>query len=207
MAAKIAEARRFPFFTGHFLVGLFVGALCLPANAQESQDNAVATEHESEIAPDSDGDANGELSFTNLDQAVDERLSLQGTGVVLQGLDKITARVSTFSVPLDELAVFGSLQIMVRACFKTPPEDAPENAAFLEIVEQKPDSEARKVFGGWMFSSSPAVSALEHPVYDVWVHNCILPGDTDFEYSSGDEVGEPGGASETPEGNAGDSDS
>ena len=91
---------------------------------------------------------------------------------VLQGLDKTTARVSTFEVPINGFAKFGSLQISARACYKKPPTDTPESAAFLEIIDVRPDSPAVEVFTGWMFASSPAVSALEHPVYDVWVVDC-----------------------------------
>jgi len=91
---------------------------------------------------------------------------------VLQGLDKITARISTFEAPVDQPARFGSLEITVRRCDKTPPEEPPESAAFLEIVDVRPDSPEVLLFSGWMFASSPAVSALEHPVYDVWVIDC-----------------------------------
>lgn len=91
---------------------------------------------------------------------------------VLQGLDKITARISTFEAPVDQPARFGSLEITVRRCQKTPPEEPPESAAFLEIVDVHPDSPEVLLFSGWMFASSPAVSALEHPVYDVWVIDC-----------------------------------
>ena len=91
---------------------------------------------------------------------------------VLQGLDKITARISTFEAPVDQPAQFGSLEIVVRRCHKTPPEEPPESAAFMEIVDNRPDSPSVVLFTGWMFASSPAVSALEHPVYDVWVIDC-----------------------------------
>jgi hypothetical protein len=69
-------------------------------------------------------------------------------------------------------ARFGSLEITVRRCHKTPPEEPPESTAFLEIVDVRPDSPAVPLFTGWMFASSPAVSALEHAVYDVWVVDC-----------------------------------
>jgi hypothetical protein len=91
---------------------------------------------------------------------------------VLQGLDKITARISTLEVPVNQTARFGSLEITVRRCDKTPPEEPPESAAFMEIVDARPDSPPVLLFSGWMFASSPAVSALEHPVYDVWVIDC-----------------------------------
>ena len=91
---------------------------------------------------------------------------------VLQGLDKITARISTFEAPVDEIVRFGTFEIIARTCKKTPPEEPPERAAFLEITEVRPDSPSAPVFTGWMFASSPALSAVEHPVYDVWVIDC-----------------------------------
>lgn len=91
---------------------------------------------------------------------------------VLQGLDKTTARISTFDAVVGEAAFFGSLEVTARRCHKTPPEEPPESAAFLDIVDVRPDSESVRVFTGWMFASSPALSALEHPVYDVWVVDC-----------------------------------
>ena len=91
---------------------------------------------------------------------------------VLQGLDKITARISTFEAPVGEPVTFGSLEITVRTCQQTPPEEPPESAAFLEIEDRRPDSPSVRVFAGWMFASSPSVSALEHAVYDVWVVDC-----------------------------------
>jgi hypothetical protein len=91
---------------------------------------------------------------------------------VLQGLDKVTARVSTFDAPVDEPVRFGSLEITARSCHNRPPEETPESAAFLEIRDIKPGEAPVSVFTGWMFASSPALNALEHPVYDVWVIDC-----------------------------------
>lgn len=92
--------------------------------------------------------------------------------VVLQGLDKVTARISTFEVVVDEPVRFGTLEIAVRTCYETPPTEPPESAAFIEISDNKPGELTASVFTGWMFASSPALSALEHPVYDVWVVDC-----------------------------------
>ncbi|MSP88127.1 MAG: DUF2155 domain-containing protein [Alphaproteobacteria bacterium] len=91
---------------------------------------------------------------------------------VLQGLDKITARVSTFEAPVGQPARFGTLAIVARTCQKKPPEEPPESAAFVEVTDMKPGEAAVTLFRGWMFASSPAVSALEHPVYDVWIVDC-----------------------------------
>ncbi len=94
---------------------------------------------------------------------------------VLQGLDKVTARVSTIEVPIGDSVRFGALDIIVHHCDKRPPEETPESAAFIDLAEIRPGEPAKNLFRGWMFSSSPAVSALEHPVYDIWVLNCKNP--------------------------------
>ena len=90
----------------------------------------------------------------------------------MQGLDKITARVSQFEAPVGKTVRFGNLSIVVRDCRKSPPEERPENAAFVEIYEARPGEEKERLFSGWMFSSSPALSALEHAVYDVNLLAC-----------------------------------
>ena len=92
--------------------------------------------------------------------------------VVLQGLDKVTARISTIEVPVDGSARLGTLVIVARACQKSPPEEPPEVAAFLEITDMPASTPPVTVFSGWMFASSPALSGMEHPVYDVWVKDC-----------------------------------
>ena len=91
--------------------------------------------------------------------------------VVLRGLDKITGRLSTMTVYVGEKASFGALDIYVRVCYTHSPEETPENAAYLDVVENKEEGQL-KLFSGWMFSSSPALSAMEHAVYDVWVLKC-----------------------------------
>jgi hypothetical protein len=97
------------------------------------------------------------------------------TVAVLQGLDKITARVSTFDAPVDQAVRFGSLVITVRACVKPPPEEPPNTAAFLDIDEVRNNgnsAETKRVFSGWMFAETPAVSAMEDPIYDIGVLDC-----------------------------------
>lgn len=92
--------------------------------------------------------------------------------VVLETLDKISARVSRVEVPIGTTITFGSLKITPRHCDKRPPEETPESSVFIEIIEELPDEQPKLEFSGWMFASSPALSALDHPVYDVWVVDC-----------------------------------
>lgn len=91
---------------------------------------------------------------------------------VLQGMDKVTARVTTIEAPVGEVVKFGTLEIIARHCDKRPPEETPESASFLDIWEVRQGEAAVSLFRGWMYASSPALSALEHPVYDVWVLDC-----------------------------------
>lgn len=92
---------------------------------------------------------------------------------VLQGLDKVTARVSTFEVALEQPIDFGALRIRVRHCDRTPPEEEPEATAFVEIDELRPGADQKVLFTGWMFASSPGLNAVEHAVYDVWLLDCV----------------------------------
>ena len=80
--------------------------------------------------------------------------------------------MSQFNAPVGQTVRFGTLSVIVRDCRRSPPEERPENAAFVEIYENRPGEEKERLFSGWMFSSSPALSALEHPVYDVNLLAC-----------------------------------
>lgn len=91
---------------------------------------------------------------------------------VLRGLDKTTARVSQIQAKVGKPFTFGNIEVTVRACLARPPEEAPESTAFLEIYEKHPGKDKSKVFTGWVFASTPALNAVEHPVYDVWLMKC-----------------------------------
>ena len=84
----------------------------------------------------------------------------------------MSGKVSKLIIEDDGEIFFGSLKIIAHTCTKSPPEEPPENKAFLEVWDIKYDQEDKKIFNGWMFSSSPSISALEHAVYDVWIIDC-----------------------------------
>lgn len=90
----------------------------------------------------------------------------------IRALEKVTARITDLDIDVGDTTRFKSLMITVRMCHKRPPEETPETTAFLEVVERKVGGETEPVFTGWMLASSPGLSALEHPVYDVWVMDC-----------------------------------
>jgi hypothetical protein len=99
---------------------------------------------------------------------------IEGDIVVLRALDKVTARTEDLFVPIDETVRYGTLTIRPRKCFKRPPEETPETTTFLEISEENEGQGPVKLFSGWMFASTPAINALEHPVYDIWVIDCRI---------------------------------
>ena len=93
--------------------------------------------------------------------------------VKLQALDKSTARTVTLEAEVGTTIEYGSIFIKVQSCRKSEPLDKPESAAFLQIWEIPLNSDKSEwVFSGWMFASSPALSAMDHPVYDIWVLDC-----------------------------------
>ncbi len=118
---------------------------------------------------------------------------VQKDKATLRALDKITGRSTDIEVVVGQPVVFGSLKVELDVCYQTPPEEAPESAAFLRIASTQPvavetmdaavdanevetvSDENPMLFSGWMFASSPGLSALEHPVYDIWVIRCTAP--------------------------------
>lgn len=113
--------------------------------------------------------------------SVAQAANIPGTAIVLRALDKVTATTQDFTVKVGDTLEYGSLSIDAVHCEKRPPEELPEIFAFLKIEDAELDGngketgEAKTVFSGWMFASRPAVSALDHGVYDVWVIGCKTP--------------------------------
>lgn len=93
------------------------------------------------------------------------------------GLDKITGQIIVFDVLIDETVQFGALQVTPRVCYSRPPTEPPQTTAFIEVDEITLDSSIRRIFSGWMFADSPALNAVEHPIYDVWLTDCKQSSD------------------------------
>jgi hypothetical protein len=97
---------------------------------------------------------------------------------VFSGLDKITGRIISFDVAIDETVQFGALQLTPRVCYSRPPTVAPLTTSFVEVDEITLDNKIRRIFTGWMFADSPGLHAVEHAVYDIWLVECRpAPGD------------------------------
>lgn len=93
------------------------------------------------------------------------------------GIDKITGRITTFDIYINETVQFGALQVTPRVCYSRDETEAPKTDTFVEVDEITLDRKIRRIFTGWMFADSPGLNAVDHPVYDVWLKDCKLESD------------------------------
>jgi hypothetical protein len=91
---------------------------------------------------------------------------------VFNGLDKVSGRIFSFDVAINETVQFGALQVTPRVCYSRPPTETPNTDSFVEVDEVTLKGEIKRIFTGWMFAASPGLHAVEHPIYDVWLTDC-----------------------------------
>jgi len=96
---------------------------------------------------------------------------------VIRGLDKITGHASDYTIQVGRSARIGSLEVIARACDRSAPEETPEVRIYVEVYDTPPvregeEAERREIFHGWLFASSPGLSAVDHPTYDIWAVDC-----------------------------------
>lgn len=96
---------------------------------------------------------------------------------VVRGLDKITGHASDYTLAIGRPTRIGSLEVVARTCSKSAPEETPEVRIFVDVFEHTPtregeEAERRALWSGWLFASSPSLSALDHPNYDIWAIDC-----------------------------------
>lgn len=96
---------------------------------------------------------------------------------VFSGIDKITGRITTFDVYVNETVQFGALQVTPRVCYSRDESEKPKTTTFVEVDEVTLDRKIRRIFSGWMFADSPGLNAVDHAVYDVWLDHCKLESD------------------------------
>ncbi len=100
--------------------------------------------------------------------------------VRLAALNKRNGQTQEFAAHPGDTLRFATLTVRVRACETTPPWEARQTAAYLQIddapvqVRTATTHGPRRVFSGWMFAESPSLNPLEHPLYDVWVRSCTM---------------------------------
>ncbi len=109
------------------------------------------------------------LPLTVVGAAADK---IRNPTAIFAGLDKITGRITSFEVAIDETVQFGTLQLTPRVCYTRPVTEAPNTTAFIEVDEVAGPGRSRRIFGGWVFAASPGLHAIEHAVYDMWLTGC-----------------------------------
>lgn len=115
----------------------------------------------------------GEEQVITEDESSDDNFVHSKKYATVQILNKITAKIKHLDVQVNSEKSFELITIKVLSCWKSSPYDLSENKILLEIFEKKANTEEHnKIFEGWMFSSSPAISTMEHPIYDVIAINC-----------------------------------
>lgn len=92
---------------------------------------------------------------------------------LMQSMDKLTGRVKKITVPVNSQINYGDFSLVLRACKKNPPEETPENFAFVDVADKSLGDKEYNIFRGWMLSSTPGMNAIEHPIYDVWLLECV----------------------------------
>ena len=91
---------------------------------------------------------------------------------IFDGLDKITGRIISFEVGINETVQFGALQITPRVCYSRPLTEAPQTDAFAQVDEIDEQKQLKRIFSGWMFADSPGLHGIEHPIFDIWLTGC-----------------------------------
>ena len=88
----------------------------------------------------------------------------------IRAIDRITGRSFKLKVPMNTEVTFSNLVLNIKYCYKNPIDKEIENFAYLIVKDKLLNN---LIFQGWMFSSSPSLSSLEHPINDIWLLNCI----------------------------------
>jgi hypothetical protein len=102
---------------------------------------------------------------------------IENSVAVFNGIDKITGRITTFDVYLNETVQYGALQVTPKVCYSRDETEAQKIDGFIEVDEITLDRKIRRIFTGWMFADSPGLNAVEHPIYDVWLTGCKQTSD------------------------------
>ena len=102
---------------------------------------------------------------------IDPIATAERPGAKMRQLDKMTGRIQTFELQAGAETMVDRLRVRLDAC-RSPEDNAQHGTmAFVEIWDTK-QADQPAVFSGWMFAESPALSAMDHPRYDLWVMSC-----------------------------------
>jgi len=137
------------------------GILAIPAAAEDAGSDVT------------DGVSESDILTLELPEVVENRIEATlAPGAVLRGLDKVSGALTDMELRAGERATLGRLEIRLDECRFPTGNPSGDAYALIEITENSADT---PIFDGWMIASSPALNALDHARYDVWVLRCITP--------------------------------
>lgn len=113
---------------------------------------------------------------------------IETNSALMQAMDKVTGRVNKITVPVNTKVTYGDFSLVLRSCKKRPAEETPENFAFVDVTDKSFGSEEYNIFRGWILSSAPGINAIEHPIYDIWLLECIDSENADAKVLSKEEL-------------------
>ena len=87
----------------------------------------------------------------------------------LRAIDRTTGRSFELNAPINKEIKFSKLSINVKYCYQNPINMEIENYAYIIIKDFQKN---QFIFSGWMFSSTPSLNSLEHPINDIWLLKC-----------------------------------
>jgi len=150
------------------VVAMVLAVLPVCALAQ-TVDDGTNIEDGFSMTPELDLENAGDDGSFEPIQEVEQNKAANGPGAVLRGLDKVTGSVVDLNMAVGQVVKFGRLQVTLGEC--RYPAGNPAGDAYGYLVIRAEDVE-RPVFEGWMIASSPALNALDHPRFDVWLLRC-----------------------------------
>jgi len=110
------------------------------------------------------------LIFLTINYSIANSIGL----IKLKVLDKVSSKNTELEFKIGDTIKYKNLQIKVLKCKNSEFDDDPEITAYLQVIDlNKSDNDEVFVFNGWSFASSPSINPFDHPVYDLWIIECI----------------------------------
>ena len=110
------------------------------------------------------------LIFLSINYSIANSIGL----IKLKVLDKVSSKNTELEFKIGDTIKYKNLQIKVLKCKNSEFDDDPEITAYLQVIDlNKSDNDEVFVFNGWTFASSPSINPFDHPVYDLWIIECI----------------------------------
>ena len=146
----------------------------------ELTENTDNTEVNNKINNDIEDKIDEMMMDFSSDKDINSSISIKDVNVLnkantttIRILNKTTAKSYTKTIKINETIIFDNRLIITPLfCWKSSPNEIPENKVLIKINEITLKKKRQELFYGWLFSSNPGINSVEHQTYDVTVINC-----------------------------------